>query len=295
MSLKLCEADPTHFSTIRYQYLTACESLLENRNLERFPEINQKDLDNFRSGCSQSTFVCRYIHCVFSTDGFESASRREKHESQHQRRFRCAYFNCFSFELGFGSRSQLKKHNEQYHPIAVQGPRLTDDLANHPTKLSAPVAHETAGYQPLLQQQFTAHNSTLDTHRQDQQDPADSAYETWTQGPSQMDPCGRYEQNPTDSACIAETQEMTGLYATATMYSASVTPSLLPLRDKHFIADLAKDLFKTIKSRVSERTTLERISKMLPDLLRSFALKIGYKAQTSMQRDIMCFIHKYRG
>jgi hypothetical protein len=70
---------------------------------------------------------------------------------------------------------------------------------------------------------------------------------------------------------------------------------LLPPRDKRYIADLAADLFGLVKSHESNSEILEHISKLLPDLLRAFALKLGHKAQTQMHRDISFWVHKYRG
>ena len=84
-----------------------------------------------------------------------------------------------------------------------------------------------------------------------------------------------------------------GLYTTETIYSASET-STPPLRDKGYVADLAAELFGTVKSYESDRETLKRISEMLPDLLRAFALKLGHRAQTPMHRDVSYFVHKYR-
>ncbi|KAF2690251.1 hypothetical protein K458DRAFT_280092, partial [Lentithecium fluviatile CBS 122367] len=65
-------------------------------------------------------------------------------------------------------------------------------------------------------------------------------------------------------------------------------------RDKGYIADLAAELFGTVNSIESDKETLKRISEMLPDLLRAFALKLGHKAQSPMHRDVSFFVHKYR-
>jgi hypothetical protein len=121
--------DPTHFSAIRYHYQRTTEFLLDDKALVTFPEISNKDFQDFREIYGGSAFVCRYLHCVFSTDGFESPSQRAKHESQHQRRFRCAYSFCFSFSTGFVARNLLNKHNEKYHPAIVEGPSLAESLA----------------------------------------------------------------------------------------------------------------------------------------------------------------------
>ncbi|CZR69490.1 related to vegetatible incompatibility protein HET-E-1 [Phialocephala subalpina] len=128
ISLDQCNLDPTHFSTVRYHYHKISESLLDNATSNTFSGINQKELESFQATYSASAFVCRYTHCVFNADGFETAARRAKHESQHQRRFRCAHSSCFAFETGLASRSQLNKHNERYHPAIVKGPSLAESL-----------------------------------------------------------------------------------------------------------------------------------------------------------------------
>jgi hypothetical protein len=120
--------DPTVFSAIRYHYQRTTESLLDDSALVTFPEINRTDLQAFRETYGASAFVCRYLHCAFSTDGFESSSQRAKHESQHQRRFRCAHSSCVYFKTGFVTRNLLTKHNEKYHSTIVEGPSLAATL-----------------------------------------------------------------------------------------------------------------------------------------------------------------------
>jgi hypothetical protein len=124
--------DPTVFSAIRYHYQRTTEFLLDEKALVTFPEINKTDLQAFRETYGASAFVCRYLHCAFSTDGFESSSQRAKHESQHQRRFRCAHSSCVYFKTGFITRNLLTKHNERYHPAIVEGPSLVESLAPPP-------------------------------------------------------------------------------------------------------------------------------------------------------------------
>ena len=85
-----------------------------------------------------------------------------------------------------------------------------------------------------------------------------------------------------------------GLYTAPTTYSASETSTLPLPRDEKYISQLALDLFSSVKSYESDRTTLERISGKLPDLLRAFALKIGHKAQNPMHQDVSFFVHKHR-
>ncbi|KAK5997703.1 Conidiophore development regulator abaB [Cladobotryum mycophilum] len=44
-----------------------------------------------------------------------------------------------------------------------------------------------------------------------------------------------------------------------------------------------------------DESTQTRISENLPNLLKLFALKVGYNAPTQMHRDVMTFVHKHRG
>jgi hypothetical protein len=124
--------DPTHFGAVRHYYQHAAELLLDGMAEVTYPEINEKDLRSFRETYGASAYVCRFLHCVFSSDGFESSSQRARHESQHQRRFRCAHSSCVHFARGFVSRNLLNKHNENYHPLIVEGPSLAESLAPPP-------------------------------------------------------------------------------------------------------------------------------------------------------------------
>jgi hypothetical protein len=114
-----------------------------------FPDINNKDLQAFRETYGASAFVCRYLHCVFSTDGFESSSQRAKHESQHQRKFRCAHASCVYFSTGFVNRNLLNRHNERYHQATVGGPSLAESLSLHQQMTQAQQA-------PMYQQEANA-------------------------------------------------------------------------------------------------------------------------------------------
>jgi hypothetical protein len=124
--------DPTHFGAVRHYYQHAAELLLDGMAELTYPEINEKDLRSFRETYGASAYVCRFLHCVFSSDGFESSSQRARHESQHQRHFRCAHSSCVHFARGFVSRNLLNKHNENYHPVVVEGPSLAESLALPP-------------------------------------------------------------------------------------------------------------------------------------------------------------------
>ncbi|KAI1130990.1 hypothetical protein F5Y10DRAFT_93783 [Nemania abortiva] len=59
---------------------------------------------------------------------------------------------------------------------------------------------------------------------------------------------------------------------------------------ENYIITLAEDLLEKIGSR--DEQTLIRVSESLPDLLKSFALQMGYKAQTTVHQEISVFIHK---
>ncbi|KAM3064939.1 hypothetical protein ACMFMF_011556 [Clarireedia jacksonii] len=129
ISLDSCEEDPTYFSIARHHYQQTTESLLDERAMATFPEISKKDLQVFRDTYGSCAFVCRYLHCVFSSDGFDSFSNRTKHESQHQRKFPCAHPSCVYFTSGFITRNLLNKHNEKYHAAITEGPSLAESLA----------------------------------------------------------------------------------------------------------------------------------------------------------------------
>ena len=137
ISSESCASDPTHFSAVRYHYQQTTELLLDGKAEITYPNINKKDLQVFRDTYGTSAYVCRFLHCIFSSDGFESSSRRAKHESQHQRRFRCAHSSCVHFARGFVSRSLLNKHNEWYHSVVVEGPSVTECLMSTPNSFAS--------------------------------------------------------------------------------------------------------------------------------------------------------------
>ena len=85
-----------------------------------------------------------------------------------------------------------------------------------------------------------------------------------------------------------------GLYSAGSIYSASVTPSLPTPRDENYVTDLAAALFSTIQPSELDKKTLEHIFRILPGLLRAFALKVGHRARKQMHRDVSFFVHKYR-
>ncbi|EGX54367.1 hypothetical protein AOL_s00004g16 [Orbilia oligospora ATCC 24927] len=81
-----------------------------------------------------------------------------------------------------------------------------------------------------------------------------------------------------------------------TVYSE--TSSFATSEKENYISELAAVLFHEIRELLrsdnSETAIWERISIALPELLKAFALKVGYKAPSQMHRDIMFFVHKNR-
>jgi hypothetical protein len=88
---------------------------------------------------------------------------------------------------------------------------------------------------------------------------------------------------------VATSQEVqeSGLYSTETIYSESGTPSLADAADEGYIAELAADLASTVGACNPNEETLRRIARMLPDLLRAFALKIGFKTENALDCQIV--------
>ncbi|KAF3206694.1 hypothetical protein TWF191_001361 [Orbilia oligospora] len=81
-----------------------------------------------------------------------------------------------------------------------------------------------------------------------------------------------------------------------TIYSD--TSSFATSEKENYISELAAVLFHEIRELLrgdnSETTIWERISIALSELLKAFALKVGYNAPSQMHRDIMFFVHKNR-
>ncbi|PNP54428.1 hypothetical protein THARTR1_04985 [Trichoderma harzianum] len=60
-----------------------------------------------------------------------------------------------------------------------------------------------------------------------------------------------------------------------------------------YISELARDLFDKLKSETINDDLIDQIYSVLPELLKSFALKLGHGAP-QIHRDVMFFVHKYR-
>jgi hypothetical protein len=79
---------------------------------------------------------------------------------------------------------------------------------------------------------------------------------------------------------------------TITEYSYAST---LPVwKFQGYIWELADGLVNYVRSSQCDALAIERMFRILPELLKTFSLKIGHNAPTQMHRDVMFFIHKYR-
>lgn len=79
---------------------------------------------------------------------------------------------------------------------------------------------------------------------------------------------------------------------TRTVYSDTL--SFPALKIQRYISELADDLFRKLRSEQLDIHTVEKITRILPELLRAFALKVGHNAPSQLHRDIMIFVHRYR-
>ncbi|KAL7784115.1 hypothetical protein V8C37DRAFT_363567 [Trichoderma ceciliae] len=79
---------------------------------------------------------------------------------------------------------------------------------------------------------------------------------------------------------------------TATEYSNESISTLS--KKQSYIMELVDDLVKSVGSFDADQETQTRISAILPELLKGFALKVGYNARTQMHRDIMAFVQRHR-
>jgi hypothetical protein len=76
-----------------------------------------------------------------------------------------------------------------------------------------------------------------------------------------------------------------------TEYSAAT--SLGDSRIEGLVSQLADQLIEEIHLDGLDERSTETVFSTLQDLLKNFALKIGFNAQSQMQRDIMYYTHKY--
>lgn len=77
-----------------------------------------------------------------------------------------------------------------------------------------------------------------------------------------------------------------------TVYSA--TSSVSSSRQEGYISELTDDLLGRIRSEDLDEKIIERMIRALPRLLKAFALKFGFNAESQMHRDVMFFTHIWR-
>jgi hypothetical protein len=79
-----------------------------------------------------------------------------------------------------------------------------------------------------------------------------------------------------------------------TIYAPSATLTTPSRGDKGYIGELAEQLFGIVNCPGLTRDALDRVSRLLPDLLRAFAVQVGYQAPSPMHRDVMYYVRKHR-
>jgi hypothetical protein len=91
-----------------------------------------------------------------------------------------------------------------------------------------------------------------------------------------------------------ENYARTGLYAAGTVYSASLTSTLPAPKQDGYINDIAQMMFKVLGNIDFYALSAEDLSSMLPDWLKTFAIKVGHLANSQMERDVAFLVHKNR-
>lgn len=88
----------------------------------------------------------------------------------------------------------------------------------------------------------------------------------------------------------AENQQNLELNTMMTEYSVSKDK-----QHERYMMNLATDLFEEVKTYDADPDTLERLSELLPDLLRAFSVKIGHQARSQTDLDISYFVQTHGG
>jgi hypothetical protein len=74
----------------------------------------------------------------------------------------------------------------------------------------------------------------------------------------------------------------------------TIGPDIPPFRKDAYISSLAEDIRDKAFTEAPDEKTLERICKALPQLLKTFAIKVGSSDSVSIYRDVMVFVRRYR-
>ncbi|OGM48282.1 hypothetical protein ABOM_002156 [Aspergillus bombycis] len=75
----------------------------------------------------------------------------------------------------------------------------------------------------------------------------------------------------------------------------TVGPGIFPSHHQIYISELVDDLFSKVRCNQAAQRFPERINGILLRLLKAFAIRFGQSDPTQVHRDIMVFIHRYRG
>ncbi|KAJ3454413.1 hypothetical protein MRS44_018307 [Fusarium solani] len=78
-----------------------------------------------------------------------------------------------------------------------------------------------------------------------------------------------------------------------TVYTDNMTISHVRLES--YMTALVDDLFQKIGNLFQDPEVVEQLAAALPRVLKAFSCKLGYAGSSQMHRDVMVFIHKYRG
>ncbi|KAH6989653.1 hypothetical protein BKA56DRAFT_258911 [Ilyonectria sp. MPI-CAGE-AT-0026] len=76
---------------------------------------------------------------------------------------------------------------------------------------------------------------------------------------------------------------------TATLYSAGTT--VAPARAQAYISEICNDIYSKLNHCVNSKTW-PVVSKILPDLIKAFAVRLGNDCAVQVNRDIMYFVHQ---
>ncbi len=77
-------------------------------------------------------------------------------------------------------------------------------------------------------------------------------------------------------------------------FSLTIHTSLLGLKSGGYISELVEDLLRRLGQGALNNEVIESLSKALPGLLGTLALKLGHGAQSQMRPDVIFFLDTHR-
>lgn len=177
---------------------------------------------------------------------------------------------------------------------------LLEELGQHQVCSTSPVADESLrhGMESQEQEESTEQGQTprqpSDTHGEDETlqrtiplAPTDSGYGSASAMDSERSKSG-------DQVASQSEQELADQDTGDTASEYSNTSSTSFSRQRSYISELANYLASEAMMLHVEKETQNRVSAILPDILKAFALRLGHHAPTQMHRDVMAFVHRYR-